>query len=335
MRKYEFARFGPEHLNMVTADAPQPGPDEVVVEVQALSLNFRDVLVVTGGYNPRLKLPATPISDGAGVVKAVGENVAGVQIGDRVMSHFISGWIKGAYRGEYLATTLGTPSTGLAAEQVALPASAVVPYPAGYDDEEAATLPIAALTAWNALVTEGNLQAGQTVLTLGTGGVSIFALQLAKAMGARVIITSSSDEKLARAIRLGADHTINYKQNPKWEKRVLELTGGTGADVVVENGGIKTLSQSILATRPGGTVSMLGALTGLKGEVDIGPLLMNRVRIAGILVGSRETFTDMVRFIEEHGIKPVICMRFAFGQLPDALGYMQSAHHLGKIVVTM
>ncbi len=333
MNKYEFSQFGLEHLGPRTVEAPAPGPGEVLLDIKALSLNYRDLLVVTGGYNPRLKLPATPVSDGAGMVAAVGEGVTGVLPGDRVMSHFVSGWIDGPFRGEYVGTTLGVPGAGLAAEQVVLPAEAVVPVPERYDFAEASTLPIAALTAWNALVVEGRLQPGQTVLTLGTGGVSIFALQLARAMGVRVIVTSSSDEKLERAAALGADHTLNYIREPKWEKEVLSLTDRVGVDVVVENGGIGTLGQSLRATKAGGTVAMLGALTGLQGEVNIAPLVMNRLHVVGILVGSREAFMDMRRFIESSDIKPVISDRFAFDALPEAFRHMQDGKHFGKIVV--
>jgi NADPH:quinone reductase-like Zn-dependent oxidoreductase len=333
MRKYEFSQFGVENLTLTDVDPPQPGSGEVLLDVKALSLNFRDLLVLIGAYNPKLELPATPISDGAGVVTAIGEGVTRVKVGDKVMSHFVSGWLDGPYRGEYLGTTLGTPRASLAAEQAVLPADAVVPIPRGYDFADAATLPIAALTAWTALTTEGNLQPGQTVLTLGTGGVSIFALQLAKAMGAKVIITSRSDEKLARARKLGADHTINYEQNPDWAGEVWELTDRAGVDVVVENGGVATLSQSLKATRPGGTIAMLGSLTGLEGAVDISPIIMKRIRVAGIVVGPRESFSDLVRFIEKHETKPVIDRHFPFDKLPDALGYLGEGKHFAKIVI--
>lgn len=335
MRKHVFDRFGLEHLRLADADPPQPGPHEIALDVKAISLNYRDLLVLTGGYNPKLKLPATPISDGAGLVAAVGEDVSRGKVGQRVVSHFVTGWIDGRFRGEYLNTTLGTPKTGLAAERVVLPAEAVLPIPPRYDFEQAATWPIAALTAWSALVTEGRLETGQTVLTLGTGGVSIFALQIAKAMGATVIITSSSDEKLARARALGADHTVNYRRHTAWHKQVLESTDGRGADIVVENGGIATLAQSLDAARPGGTIALLGALTGLHGETDIAPLLMKRIRIAGILVDSRAAFEDMLAFFEQHALEPLIDARFEFERLPDALRHMQSAAHFGKIVVSV
>lgn len=333
MKQYTFTTFGLENLCINDVAVPEPGPGEIRVSMKAWSLNYRDLLVVTGAYNPRLPLPQAPLSDGAGVVSAVGEGVTDVAVGDRVVSHFVSGWIDGPYEARHVTTTLGAPATGVAAEEVVLPSHAVVPIPDGFDFAAAATLPIAALTAWNAIVVEGGLQPGQTVLTLGTGGVSIFALQLAKAMGARVIITSSSDTKLARCRDLGADGTINYRDEPKWDKQVLKLTAGEGAHVVVENGGAGTLTQSLRATRAGGTVGLLGALTGLTAQVNIAPVLMMRLRIAGILVGSRAQFLDLNAFLSERHIDPVVSDRFAFDQLADALAHMQAGKHFGKIVL--
>ena len=335
MRVYRFDQFGLEHLRLENAAAPQPGPGQVLLDVKAVSLNYRDLMVVKGLYNPSLRLPATPLSDGAGVIAAVGEGVTRVKVGDRVTSHFIAGWLDGPVRGEHVQSTLGTPGPGLAAEQVVLPAEAVVPMPAGYDFAQAATLPIAALTAWSALRTVGHVTAGQTVLTLGTGGVSIFALQLAKCMGAKVIITSSSDEKLARAKALGADHLINYRTDADWYRAVLEATGGLGVHLTVENGGPGTLDKSMRATRAGGIIALLGALTGRKGEITTGLILMKRLTIAGIFVDSRATFEQMNRFIEEHGVEPVISQRFSFEQLPEAFRLMEAGGHFGKIVVEM
>ncbi len=334
MRAYRFDEFGLQHLKLGEVDPPRPGPGEIVLDVKALSLNYRDLMVVKGWYNPKLKLPATPISDGAGVVAAVGEGVERVQVGDRVVSHFIAGWIDGPFKGEYVGTTLGTPRAGLAVEQVLLSAEAVLPLPTDYDFTQAATLPIAALTAWSALVTAGRLAGGQTVLTLGTGGVSIFALQLAKALGARVIITSSSDQKLARARELGADHTINYRTQPDWDRAVLEATNRLGADVTVETGGAGTLNRSLNATRAGGVVAMLGALTGLQDKIDLAPVLMKRLHIAGIMVDSRAAFEALNRFIEQHGTRPVIDRVFPFERLPDAFRLMEAGGHFGKIVVS-
>ena len=335
MRFYDFAEFGLEQLTLREGAAPEPGPGEVRVRLQALSLNYRDVLIVKGLYNPRLALPAIPLSDGAGVVSAVGEGVTEWREGDRVMSHFVAGWQSGPFRAEYVGTTLGTPGPGLAAEEVVLPADAVVAIPTGWDTAHAATLPIAALTAWSALVTVGTVQPGDTVLTLGTGGVSIFALQLGNALGARVLVTSSSDDKLARASALGASAGINYRDEPRWDKAVRDLTDGAGVDLVVENGGAGTLSQSLRSVRGGGTIAMLGALTGLRAEIDIAPLVMRRITVAGVMVDSRQAFGAMVDFLQQHPIEPVIGARFAFDQLPDALRHLEQGAHFGKVVIDL
>jgi NADPH:quinone reductase-like Zn-dependent oxidoreductase len=333
MRAYRLDAFGLENLKLVDVPTPAPGPGEVLLDVRAMSLNYRDLMVVKGLYNPRLRLPATPLSDGAGVISAVGPGVTHVQVGQQVCSHFISGWLDGRFRPEYTGTTLGTPQAGLAAEQVILPATAVVPIPLTYDFAQAATLPIAALTAWSALRTIGNVSAGQIVLTLGTGGVSIFALQMAKLMRAQVIITSSSDEKLEKARRLNADYLINYKSRPDWETVVLEFTQGEGADLTVETGGAGTLGKSMRATRAEGIIAMLGALTGLKLELDLRPVLNRRLHIAGVFVDSRAAFEAMNRFVEENALQPVISRRFPFEELPAALRAMEAGEHFGKIVV--
>ena len=293
MRRYAFSQFGLDHLHVQEVDLPTPGPGEVRVAMKAWSINYRDLLVVSGGYNPRLKLPATPLSDGAGVVTAVGDGVEDVAVDDRVTSHFVSGWQKGPYRAEYVNTTLGTPSIGVAAEEVVLPAAAVVPHAGQLRFRGGRHVAIAALTAWNVLVVEGHLQPGQTVLTLGTGGVSVFALQMAQGPGRRGHHHQFQPREAGAVPELGAGCLINYRERPDWEKDVLEFTGRLGADVVVENGGIQTLSHSIRATRAGGTIGLLGALTGLFGEVNIAPVLMMRLKIAGILVGSREAFLEM------------------------------------------
>ncbi len=334
MRAYHLTSFGIEGLRLVETPVPQPGPGEILVDVQALSLNYRDLLVIQGAYNPKLTLPAVPVSDGAGVVAAVGPDVSRVRVGDRVMSHFVADWQDGPYRHEYLGTALGTPGPGLAAEQVVLPETAVLPLPKGYDYAQAATLPIAALTAWSALVTVGQAEAGQTVLTLGTGGVAIFALQLARLMELNVIITSRSDAKLARCRELGATHTINYATRTDWDQAVLELTGGVGVDLTVETAGPGTLDQSMKATRAGGRIALLGALTGRCGAVTTGLILMKRLNIHGIMVDSRRAFEDLVRFVERWNLRPVIDRRYAFDQLPEALRCMEAGEHFGKIVVT-
>lgn len=333
MHTYQFDSFGIDHLKLIETSTPEPGPGQITVQLHALSLNYRDILVVKGLYNPKLKLPAIPISDGAGVVTAVGDGVERFRAGDRVMSHFVSGWTDGPFRQEYLATTLGCPETGLAAEHVILPAEAAVQIPAGMDFPAAATLPIAALTAWSALVTVNDTQPDQTILTLGTGGVSIFTLQLAKALGARVMITSSSDEKLARARELGADGTINYAATPEWERSVLEFTNGLGVDLTVETVGATTLEQSLKATRATGKVALLGALKGLSGNVNTGLILMKRLQIHGIMVDSRTAFENLCRFIEERQIVPVISQTFPFDELPAAFHHLEAGEHFGKVVI--
>ena len=338
MRAYLFSEFGIDRLRVETIDPPVPGPGEVVVDLRALSLNYRDLMVVKGQYNPKLLAdgrPRTPISDGAGIVSAVGQGVENPAVGDRVVSHFVADWIDGPFRSEYVRTSLGTPGPGLAAEQVVLPAQAVLPIPGGFDFGQAATLPIAALTAWSALVTVGRIQPGQTVLTLGTGGVSIFAVQLATALGAKVIITSSTDQKLARAGQLGADHGVNYRTESDWSRAVLDHTSGRGVDLTVETGGAGTLEHSFKATRAGGTVAFLGAVTGLRGELNLATLMMKRLHLVGIYVDSRASFAALIQFLECHAIRPVIDRTFGFGELPEALRYLESGAHFGKVVVSI
>lgn len=335
MKIYRFDRFGLDALRLVeTADEPSPlAPDQVRVAIEALSLNYRDLLVIEGTYSSRLPLPATPLSDAAGVVLEVGPGVTKFRAGDEVMTHFVAGWQSGPFEGRFAATTLGLPGPGVAAEVVELPATALLHKPRNLSFAQSATLPIAGLTAWSALVNEGAVRAGQTVLTLGTGGVSLFSVQFAKALGARVIVTSSSDEKLERARLLGADEGINYREQPRWDKVVLELTDGLGADIVVENAGAATLSQSLKCARAGGVVALLGALTGLSHEINIAPIVMKRLRVQGILVDSRSTFETMVEFLDAHPIEPVIDREFEFEALPEALAFMKRGAHFGKIVI--
>jgi NADPH:quinone reductase-like Zn-dependent oxidoreductase len=334
MLRYRLTAFGLEHLALEDVPLPEPGPGELRLAPRALSLNYRDLMIIRGTYNPRLELPVVPLSDAAGVVTAIGPGVT-LPVGSRVMTHFVAGWQDGPFDAGYLRTTLGTPGPGLAAQEVILPAHAVVEVPSRLDFAAAATLPIAALTAWSALVTVGRVQAGQTVLTLGTGGVSVFALQLGTAMGAKVVITSSSDVKLARALALagGAAQGINYGNEPEWDRRVKDLTAGRGADLVVETGGVGTLDRSLRAVRGGGTVALLGALTGLSGKVDLAGVVMRRITVAGIMVDSRRAFADLLEFIERHRIAPVIGARFSFDELPAALRLMARGGHFGKIVV--
>lgn len=333
MRAWQVPAFGVGELILDEVPRPEPAPGEIRVALSALSLNYRDLMVVEGLYNPKFKRPFVPLSDGAGVVTGVGKQTTRFREGDRVLSHFIADWISGPFEARYGASTLGAPGPGLAAEEVCLPEHALVPLPLGYDFAQAATLPIAALTAWSGLIEEGELQPGQTMLTLGTGGVSIFAVQIAHALGARAAITSSSDEKLERAKALGASITVNYKHEHEWQKAVLGETGGEGVDVTLEIGGAGTLDRSIVATKAGGTIAVIGILAGGVAKVSTVSFMMRRQRLAGILVDCRESFERMIAFFESKKIEPVIDARYAFDKLPDAFAHLESGTHFGKIVV--
>lgn len=324
--------FGLDHLALVERADPRPGPGQAVVRVRAASLNYRDLMMVEGRYNPKQKLPLVPCSDGAGEVTAVGDGVSRVRPGDRVCGIFAQGWIAGGPSRDMVRTTLGGPLDGMLAEQVALPAEGLVKVPEHLSDAEAATLPCAAVTAWASLV-EGGLMAGQSVLVQGTGGVSIFALQLAVLAGARVIVTSSSDEKLARARELGAAGCINYRQEPEWGVRVKELTGGEGVDCVMEVGGAGTLAQSLQAVRIGGCIYLIGVLSGTAAEIPITAIQMRHVRVEGVLVGSRAHFEALNRAVALHRLRPVVDRVFPLAEARDAFSYMASQGHFGKICI--
>ena len=334
MRAYEIRNgFGIDNLDLAERPEPQPGPGQVLLKMRAFSLNYRDLLVVKGLYNPKLRLPFTPLSDGAGEVAAVGAGVTRVRAGDRVAGCFMQGWVAGELSEAKAKSALGGALPGVLAEQVVLDAEGVVPVPEYLTDEEAATLPCAALTAWHALVSEGTVKAGDVVLVQGTGGVSLFALQFARLLGARVLATSSSDEKLARARQLGASDGINYKTTPEWGKKARESAGGDGVDHVVEVGGAGTLGESLKAVRPGGQVSLIGVLAGGGGQINLTPVLMKNVRVQGIFVGSREMFEAMNRALALHTLRPVIDRVFPFTEARAALRHMESAAHFGKIVL--
>lgn len=333
MKSYEYPQLGLENLTLVERDIPAPGAGEVQVKFHAASLNYRDLLFAWGLYNPNPSLPAVPFSDGAGEVTAVGSGVTRWKVGDRVSPIFMQGWLSGPPAPEHGATALGGGSIdGVLREYGTFAQEGLVRIPDYLSYEEAATLPCAAVTAWNALVCVGQIKAGDTILTLGTGGVSIFALQLAKLHGAKVIATSSSDEKLARVRELGADETINYKTTPDWDKEVLRLTGKAGVDHVVEVGGAGTLPRSINAARVGGLVSVIGVLTQGEG-LDSMKVLMKSLRVQGIFVGSREMSEALNRAVTEAKLKPVIDRVFDFNEVPAALKYLHSGSHFGKIVV--
>jgi NADPH:quinone reductase-like Zn-dependent oxidoreductase len=313
------------------ADAPNPDPGEISVSLKASSLNYHDYAVVMG------MIPSAdgriPMSDGAGVVTAVGSGVSEFQIGDAVVSTFFPDWIDGPIPPVGFTRVPGDGIDGFAREAVTAAATAFTPVPKGFSHAEAATLTCAGLTAWRALVVDGGLQAGSTVLVQGTGGVSVFALQFAKALGATVIATSSSHEKLARMKALGADHLINYKDHEAWGVKVLELTGGVGVDHVVEIGGSGTLDQSMLAARVQGHIALIGVLAGYGGPVSTVTLMAKNLRVQGLTVGNRAQQLDMIRFIDKNGIKPVLDRSFPLAGLVDAFRYQATGAHFGKIVI--
>lgn len=325
--------FGLDNLALAERSDPCPGGKEVLVRVRAASLNYRDLLMVRGEYNRKQPLPLIPCSDGAGEVVAVGGGVSRVKVGDRVCGIFAQRWIAGEPTREKLRSTLGGPLDGMLAEQVVLSEEGVVPVPANLSDEEAATLPCAAVTAWNAVARHGSVKAGDTVLLQGTGGVSLFALQFARLLGARVILTSSSDEKLARARELGAAEGINYRETPDWGAKVKALTGGVGVDCVVEVGGAGTLQQSLQAVRIGGRVLLIGVLSGSAAQVPLNAILMQQVRVQGILVGDRESFEAMNRAIGANGLRPVVDRVFPLQDSRAAFEHMAAGSHFGKIVI--
>jgi NADPH:quinone reductase-like Zn-dependent oxidoreductase len=314
-------------------EAGAPGPGQVRVRVSASAINYRDLTTILDPVSRGLPYPRIPNSDMAGEVVDVGSGVEGLAPGQRVASCFFLDWEEGPCSPNAMNSALGGARDGVLAEEVVLSAGGVVALPAHLTDVEAATLPCAALTAWNAVVEVGNLKPGQTVLLLGTGGVSIFALQFAKLVGARAIVTSSCDDKLARAKQLGAWETNNYRKRPEWQQDVLDLTGGAGVDVTVEVGGAGTLPRTIQATRVAGTIALIGVLTG--GEINPALVMRKSIRLQGIYVGSRRMFRDMNAAIEMHGLRPVVDRTFTFGMAQDAYRAMQQAGHFGKIVIAV
>ncbi|WP_026871553.1 zinc-dependent alcohol dehydrogenase family protein [Inquilinus limosus] len=324
---------GLDRLRPAERPVPEPRRGEVLLRMRAASLNYRDLEIVRGNYHAGFELPMVPLSDGVGEVAAVGEGVTRVKVGDRVATTFWQGWIAGDFEEIERAVPLGGPGPGVLAEYVRLDAEGVVPVPEHLTDEEAATLPCAALTAWTSLVTEGGLKPGDTVLVQGTGGVSIFALQFALAAGARVIVTSSSDEKLERARALGAFGTVNYRTTPGWDEAVRDLTGGRGVDHVIEVGGPETFARSLAAIRTGGQINVIGYLGGKSAEINPVQILFRRARIRGIPVGSRESFEAMNRAIAATGLRPVIDRSFPWTEAREALRHLESGRHFGKVVL--
>ncbi len=324
---------GLDKIVIETRPDPKPAKGEVLVRVRASSLNYHDFVVVLGGIpTPDGRIP---MSDGAGEVVAVGDGVTKWKVGDRVLSLFFPNWQSGQVEMAGFASVPGDGADGFGAELVAAPETAFTRMPKGYSFEEAATLPCAALTAWRGLMCEARIKPGDWVLTQGTGGVSIFALQLAKAAGCRVISTSSSADKMKRLTDLGADHVINYKETPEWGKAAFELTGGRGVDEVVEIGGPGTMAQSIAACRPGGHISLIGVLTGISGEVPTAALFSRNITLSGITVGSRRMQEDMIDAIEANGIMPVLDKSFPLDQIAAAFAHQANQQHFGKIILTI
>lgn len=331
MKSFEVQEFGIDRLALVERDTPRPGPGQVLVRMRAASLNYRDYMLVKGVYNPKLKRPMVPLSDGSGMVEETGPGVTRFQKGERVAACFFQKWVEGLISKEKTASALGGAIDGVLAEYKIFSEDGLVHVPESLTDEEAATLPCAAVTAWHALFEHTPGAPGDTVLLQGTGGVSIFALQFAEAAGLRIIVTSSSDQKLERARSLGASEGINYKTDAKWEETARKLTNGEGVDHVVEVGGSDTMPRSLRAVRMHGTVSVIGVLSGAEPAVSPTSILMNSVRVQGIYVGSRAMFERMNRAIQLHRIKPVIDKTFPWTDVKEALGYMGTQQHFGKI----
>jgi len=332
MRAYEIVSAGGvDALALAERDSPHPGPGEVLVQLRASSVNYRDLSTVEAPEPRGIRYPTIPNSDGAGEVLAVGEGVTRFAPGDRVATCFFQRWADGDITPDAMASALGGALDGVLCEEAVFPEGGLVASPAHLDHVEAATLPCAALTAWHALVEFARLRPGETVLLLGTGGVSIFALQFAKLAGARVVLVSGSDEKIERARAMGADVTVNYRGEPEWQRAVLDATGGAGVDVAVEVGGAGTLERSVAATRVAGRIALIGVLTG--GEMNPVMIMRKSIRLQGIYVGSRAMFERMNRAIAQARLRPVIDRRFAFEDARDAYHAMRAAGHFGKLVI--
>ncbi len=333
MRVWELTQWGRTHLQHVRREPPAVATGQVRLRMRAASLNYRDHLMVEGHYDRRVPLPLVPVSDGVGVIEALGAGVEGLAVGDRVCPTFAPSWLDGAPDADAARYTRGGAVPGVMADQVVVAASAVVPVPAYLTDVQAATLPCAALTAWSALRTLGQLRPGETVLTLGTGGVSLFAVQLAVSMGARVVATTSSAPKETLLRELGASEVVRYPDDPEWGRTVHRLTDG-GVDHVVEVGGAGTLPQSLQAVRVGGTVSLIGVLAGGRSDLSVLPILMKQIRVQGVLVGSRAGLLALGEWLDGHRIAPVLDRTFRFAQLPEALAHLAVGAHIGKVTLT-
>lgn len=323
--------------NLTLAERPMPEPDrgQVLLKVRAASINYRDIVMCKGGYGRFAgELPLIPVSDAVCDVVALGEGVTRVGVGDRVCPIFCQKWISGPPTPEKLSTALGGPLDGALAEYMVVDAEGVVPAPAHLSDHQAATLPCAAITAWSAVVTQGAITAGDTVVVEGSGGVSVFALQFAKCLGAEVVATSSSDEKLERLRALGADHVINYRTTSDWGKLAKAMTGRRGADLIVDVGGAATLPQALRAVRVGGQIAVIGVVSGNTVELPLGPVVTQNLRLQAITVGSREAFEAMNRAIAVNRLEPVVDRVFPFTEIRAALDYLASGRHFGKVCLS-
>jgi NADPH:quinone reductase-like Zn-dependent oxidoreductase len=335
MRVWQISAFGIDSLEFVERVTPTPGPGEVLVRIRAISFNYRDLLMVKGLYNPKLKLPRIPCSDGSGEVVGVGEGVTMWKPGDRVAGIFMQNWLDGPLTPAKAKGALGGDIDGVLAEYVLFKETGLIRLPEHLSFQEAATLPCAAVTAWNALAA-GNLRPGATVLIQGTGGVSLFALQLARLQGARVLGISSSHTKLERAYAQGLDAGLNYLENPEWDRWAHDETGGEGVDLVIEVGGLGTLPRSLRAVRHGGTIAQVGVLAGAEDltSFQIAPILHKQIKIQGIYVGSRQDFEDLNRAISLAILRPV-GENFHWSQAREALARMEEGSHFGKLVLTV
>jgi NADPH:quinone reductase-like Zn-dependent oxidoreductase len=334
MKAYQIVRPGLDGLEMVDLPSPKPGAGQVRVRIHAASLNYRDLMVVSGTYGRSpLKVPLIPLSDGAGEVLEVGSGVSDLKPGDRVIGNFFPNWIDGPPEPAKQEAALGGSVDGMLAEEVILEAAAAVPIPKALSFEEAATLPCAGLTAWIGLVELGALKKGQTVLALGTGGVSVFGLQIAKAYGCRVIVTSSSDEKLGRAKSLGADFLVNYRTHTDWDRLAREHTAGAGVDHVLEVAGGATLEKSLASLKVGGHIVLIGMLSGSRADAEKARANGKGIRVDSVYVGSVSYLRSFCAFVQDKGIKPVIDHAYAFGEARKAYEALKAAGHFGKIVI--
>ena len=335
MNRVLLTHFGLDGLRLETADLPEPGPGQVRVRWRHASLNYHDLAAVLGLANPRMPLPQVPLSDGGGEIDALGEGVSQWQVGDRVTSRFFPLWDAGAPTLPVLRQVTGESLTGVASQYSVVDAPLVLAAPAHLGTDEAACLPCAALTAWRAVVVEGQVKPGQRVLVQGSGGVSLFATQFARMLGAEVYAISSSEERLALLAEMGAGHGINYRETPDWGREVRRATGGAGVDLVVEIGGAGTLGQSLEAVAVGGHIAMIGVLTGLSAPVNTGRIMAMTVTVKGITVGNREQQQAMHQAISLHQLRPHMGARFSLGSLSEGLALMQQSGHVGKIVISL